>query len=142
MADGKSFANITAHETHCPIALPTIPAPIPTPSATVALFQALAAAADAPWATSTAKFEAAATMLVLPAELYAPEPRPPLDAPPPTPPPEPLPTNGYLWSAVGRTAFIIDGLDLSPTKLEELNALAEKRQAAGLLLPMQSEIAA
>jgi hypothetical protein len=141
-AAGKSFAGSLNQEARCPIALIPISDPIPAPTAILALLQLLAAAALAAWATPSAKFEVATAVLCLPMDLYVPLPRPPLDAPPPSPPPEPLPTDGYVWSAVGKTAFIVDGLELSPTKLDELNAVAEERQCAAESVPLPSEIAA
>lgn len=78
-----------------------------------------------------ARFEVARAAMAIPLEEYRPPPRPPLEAPPATPPPEPLPINGYVWSAIGKTAMVVDGLDLSPNKLRELEELAAKRGASG-----------
>eukprot|EP00892_Ulva_mutabilis_P012377 jgi/Ulvmu1/9511/UM052_0084.1 len=77
-----------------------------------------------------ARFEVARAAMAVPLKDYRPPPRPPLDEPPPTPPPEPLPINGYVWSAVGKTAMVVDGLDLSPDKLRELEERAALRAAA------------
>lgn len=78
-----------------------------------------------------ARFEVARAAMVVELEEWKPPPRPPLDAPPPTPPPEPLPVNGYLWTALGKTAMVVDGLDLSPDKLQQLEAALAARDGGG-----------
>lgn len=78
-----------------------------------------------------ARFEVARAAMAVTLEEWKPPPRPPLDAPPATPPPEPLPVNGYLWTALGKTAMVMDGLDLSPDKLQQLEALAAARGGGG-----------
>lgn len=119
----------------CPVHLPPVPEPVPPLRATQHLREALAAAAAAPWATPAARFEVAACVMALPTERYTPAPRPPLDTPPPTPPPAPLPLNGYLWSALGKTTFIVDGIDMSKEKLEELEQRIAAREAAAAAAP-------
>ena len=114
----------------CPYVLPAIAEPIPSPEVTKHLVQSLASTARAPWADAVTKFEAVACAMALPVDTLTPPPRPPVDTPPPTPPPEPLPLNGYLWSALGKTAFVQDGFDMSKDKLEHLLARAAERAAA------------
>jgi hypothetical protein len=124
----------------CPISLPHLSAPIPAPEAAAHLLHALAAKAEArPWVDAAARFEAAAATLALPAAALTPPPRPALATPPATPPPEPLPLNGYLWSALGKTAFVADGFEMSKAKLAELEALAAQRGASarGAAAPAQ-----
>ena len=133
---GKSLEDDCSSEAVCPVRIPPIEPPIPAAVPhTVESIKALAAAASQPWATPAARFEVAAAALALPAAAFTPPPRAPLDAPPPTPPPEPLPTDGYLWSALGKTAYLVDGLELSPTKLADLEALAKERAAAAADAP-------
>lgn len=84
--------------------------------------------ASAPWMTDAARFEVTLATLVYPAEAYIPACRPPLDLPPVTPPPEPLPTNTFLWNAVGQPP-LMDGFQLSATKLAELTELLKNRGA-------------
>ena len=114
----------------CPVQLPAIAEPIPPPVATQHLREALAAAAAAPWATPAARFEVATCVMALPASHYTPAARPPLDTPPASSPSAPLPLNGYQWSALGKTAFTVDGIDMSKEKLAELEQRRAAREAA------------
>jgi hypothetical protein len=79
--------------------------------------------------TEAARFEVMLASMVFPADAYIPECRPPLDLPPKTPPPEPLPTNTFLWNAVGQPP-LIDGFQLSTSKLQELAQLIAQRSAS------------
>ena len=116
----------------CPLTLPDIGEPIPAPASTRTLRTKLAQlTTKAPWATPAAQAAVAAAVMTEPAAAYVPAPRPPLAEPPATPPPEPLPLNGYLWSALGKTAFVSDGLDLSPDKLKELERAAAAQAVNG-----------
>jgi hypothetical protein len=108
----------------CELPAPTAPAeaPLDTPpcAAPRAVFE------PAHW------FAVASAAMAVPLADYEPPVRPPLDSPPKTPPAEPLPLNGLLWSALGRTAMVVDGLDLSPAKLQELESLAKARTASAV----------